>query len=300
MMSRRWLYAAFAASIAASSFFGPCREDQTPREPHEPREPPPVHAQAQRLAPSSRAERTASGLVHDQLDPATSEERAAPHDRVRVRYVGRAENGWEFDSHKGRGAYAELAANEGFPGFREALQLLRVGEKRRFFIPEALAYKHYPGAVRGDLIYDIELVEIVRMPAPPEVPADLLKPPDVERFDPELDFVQRTLMNGMSTQKPRGASSGLDVHYTCWTRSGERVISTIPQGRPYRAELSKLELMPGLADALRTMSIGEQRRLWLPPQQTAHEAGARKGEALVCDVELVALYENKKLIEAMP
>lgn len=265
--------------------------------------PPPATAapaQARLLAPSSAAERSASGLVHEVLQAAKSEERAAAHDRVRVKYVGWDQRGREIDNSKGRGAHAELVAGEGFPGFREALQLLRVGEKRRFFIPEALAYKHYPGAVRGDLIYEIELLEIVRMPEPPAVPEDLEKPADSERFDPELDFAQRVLMRGIGKEKPRGESSGLDVHYTCWNRSGERVISTIPQGAPYRAELSKLDLMPGLAEAVRTMTVGEKRRLWLPPGKTAHESAARKGVALVCELELVALYENKKLVDSAP
>jgi peptidylprolyl isomerase len=269
-------------------------------EKQESREPAPVHAQAVRFAPSAQAVRTTSGLLHEPLSPATSEERAAPHDRVRVRYVGRDANGREFDNSKGRGEHAELVAGEGFPGFREALQLLRMGEKRRFFIPEELAFKHYPGPVHGDLIYDIELVDIVRMPAPPAVPEDLAKPTDAAQFDPELDFAQRTLMRGIGKDKPRGDSSGLDVHYTCWNREGERVVSTIPSGHPYRAELNKLDLMPGLAEAVRTMTVGEKRRLWLPPRLTAHEAGARKGVALVCDLELVALYENKRLVDSAP
>jgi peptidylprolyl isomerase len=261
----------------------------------------PIHAQARRFAPpSSRAERTASGLVHESLSPATSAERAAPHDRVRVRYVGYDSKEREIDNSKGRGPHAELVAGEGFPGFREALQLLRVGEKRRFFIPEELAYKHYPGSVRGDLIYDIELLEIVRMPAPPAVPEDLAKPADETLFDPELHFVQRTIMRGIGKHKPRGESSGLDVHYTCWNREGERVISTIPQGRPYRAELNKLDLMPGLAEALRTMTVGEKRRLWLPPAKTAHAESPTRGKALVCEIELVALYENKRLVDSAP
>ena len=252
------------------------------------------------VLPSRDAVRNASDLVHEGLQPARSEERAAPHDRVRLKYVGWDLNGREIDSSKGRGEYAEVSASEGFPGFREAIALLRLGEKRRFFIPEKLAYKHYPGPVQGPLVYEIELLDIIKMPAPPEAPADLAQPDPEKRFDPELDFAERVLMRGIGKDKPKGDSSGLDVHYTCWNHSGERVISTIPQGHPYRAELNKLDLMPGLADAVKTMTVRERRRLWLPPEKTAHATSARRGVALVCDLELVALYENKRLVDSAP
>ena len=48
------------------------------------------------------------------------------------------------------------------PGFREGLQLMVEGEKRRLWIPEALAYKGQTGAPPGTLVFDIELVSIGR------------------------------------------------------------------------------------------------------------------------------------------
>ena len=40
-----------------------------------------------------------------------------------------------------------------------------VGEKRRLWIPESLAYQGRPGAPPGMLVFDIELVEILQAPA---------------------------------------------------------------------------------------------------------------------------------------
>jgi peptidylprolyl isomerase len=34
------------------------------------------------------------------------------------------------------------------------------GEKRRFWIPESLAYQGQPGAPQGMLVFDIELIRI--------------------------------------------------------------------------------------------------------------------------------------------
>jgi len=246
------------------------------------------------LTPSSNAEKTASGLVHEPLRPPTGSERAAPHERVRVAFTGFDASGRAIDSSKGRGAYAELSASEGFPGFREALQLLREGEKRRFFIPEELAYKHYPGAIRGDLIYEIELIGIVSMPAPPPLPDDLDKPPRASRDG----FASRVLREGTGTARPRGESSGVDVHYTCWSSAGEQLFSTVPQGAPFRGELNKLELMPGMALAVRSMVVGERRRLWLPAKLTTHNSSLARAQPMVCDLELLSLFEKKKLVES--
>ena len=47
-------------------------------------------------------------------------------------------------------------------GWTEGLQLMAVGEKRRLWIPEALAYKGMPGKPAGMLVFDVELLDIVR------------------------------------------------------------------------------------------------------------------------------------------
>ncbi len=48
--------------------------------------------------------------------------------------------------------------NRVIPGWTEGLQLMVVGEKRRFWIPEDLAYKGQAGAPQGTLVFDVELV----------------------------------------------------------------------------------------------------------------------------------------------
>ena len=47
---------------------------------------------------------------------------------------------------------------QGILNATEGLQLMVTGEKRRFWIPEALAYKGRPGAPAGMLIFDVELI----------------------------------------------------------------------------------------------------------------------------------------------
>ena len=45
-------------------------------------------------------------------------------------------------------------------GWTEGVLLMVVGEKRRFWIPEKLAYAGADGAPKGMLVFDVELLEI--------------------------------------------------------------------------------------------------------------------------------------------
>jgi peptidylprolyl isomerase len=67
-----------------------------------------------------------------------------------------------FDSSVARGEPAEFALNAVIPGWTEGLQLMVVGEKRRFWIPGNLAYDNSPrpDAPKGMLVFDIELLDV--------------------------------------------------------------------------------------------------------------------------------------------
>ena len=58
-----------------------------------------------------------------------------------------------------RGESAAFPLNRVIPGWTEGVQLMVVGEKRRFWIPENLAYSGAPGAPAGMLVFDVELIE---------------------------------------------------------------------------------------------------------------------------------------------
>jgi FKBP-type peptidyl-prolyl cis-trans isomerase FklB len=97
-------------------------------------------------------------------------------DRVRVHYHGTLIDGKVFDSSIERGQPIELAVNGVIPGWTEALQLMPVGSKWRLFIPSNLAYGDQSpgGAIPGGatLIFDVELLDIVKAAVAPPVPSD--------------------------------------------------------------------------------------------------------------------------------
>jgi peptidylprolyl isomerase len=45
-------------------------------------------------------------------------------------------------------------------GWTEGVQLMVEGEIRRLWIPEKLAYQGQPGAPKGVLVFDVELIRI--------------------------------------------------------------------------------------------------------------------------------------------
>jgi FKBP-type peptidyl-prolyl cis-trans isomerase len=77
-----------------------------------------------------------------------------------VHYAGWTTDGRSFDESYTRGEPATFPVDGVIAGFAEALQLMVVGERRRVWIPESLAYRGQPGRPAGMLVFDIELVRI--------------------------------------------------------------------------------------------------------------------------------------------
>jgi FKBP-type peptidyl-prolyl cis-trans isomerase len=88
------------------------------------------------------------------------------NDRVRCHYRGTLLNGTEFDSSANQGGPAEFSVAEVIPGWTEALQKMRVGDKWQLFVPPDLAYGMNPHPSSGLepnslLVFDIELLEVL-------------------------------------------------------------------------------------------------------------------------------------------
>ena len=111
-------------------------------------------------APPADAERTASGLAWKLLEPGPEGARPTGTSRVTVHYTGWLTDGRMIDSSVLRGEPMRLPLNAVVTGWSEGLQAMVVGEKRRLWIPEGLAYKGAPGRPPGMLVFDVELLEI--------------------------------------------------------------------------------------------------------------------------------------------
>ena len=105
------------------------------------------------------AEVSESGLASKVLEEGTGTEHPTATDTVTVHYTGWKTDGTMFDSSVTRGKTSSFPLNRVIKGWTEGLQLMVVGEKRRFWIPADLAYGE-SGRVPGMLVFDVELFEI--------------------------------------------------------------------------------------------------------------------------------------------
>lgn len=109
---------------------------------------------------------TESGLQYIVLNEGSGEKPTAAS-KVKVHYHGTLIDGTVFDSSVDRGEPTEFFANRVIKGWTEGLQLMAVGSKYKFFIPQELAYGGNPrkgGKIRpfDALIFEVELLEIVK------------------------------------------------------------------------------------------------------------------------------------------
>ncbi|MCI2228003.1 FKBP-type peptidyl-prolyl cis-trans isomerase [Polaribacter sp. MSW13] len=109
---------------------------------------------------------TASGLQYIVLKEGTGEKPEGPTTKVKVHYHGTSIDGTVFDSSVDRGTPSEFALNQVIKGWTEGVQLMKVGAKYKFFIPQELAYgAQQKGAVIkpfSTLIFEIELLDIIK------------------------------------------------------------------------------------------------------------------------------------------
>lgn len=106
---------------------------------------------------------TASGLKYQDLRVGDG---ASPQmgQTVSVHYIGRLENGTEFNNSYKLGKPIDFKLGKVIPGWNEGLQTMKVGGKRRLWIPSKLAYgpTGNPPVIppNANLDFEIELLGI--------------------------------------------------------------------------------------------------------------------------------------------
>lgn len=107
---------------------------------------------------------TNSGLQYEVIESGAGETPSASS-KVRVHYHGTLVNGTVFDSSVSRGEPIEFDVGGVIPGWTEALQLMKAGDKWKLYIPHQLAYgANGAGGAIGPyqaLIFEVELLAVV-------------------------------------------------------------------------------------------------------------------------------------------
>jgi len=232
-------------------------------------------------APPAGAAKTPSGLASRVLSPGSGKTHPTKIDLVTVNYTGWTTDGKMFDSSVVRGQPATFPLDRVIAGWTEGVQLMVTGEKRRFWIPEALAYKGQREP-KGLLVFDVELISFVESPtqAPPDVKAP---PADAKRTPSGLAY--KRLREGTGGRHPK-PSSEVTVNYSGWTTDGKLFDSSVVRGQPVTFGLDGV--IPGWTEGLQLMFEGEKTRFWIP-EKLAYKGQSPPYGLLVFDVELIKI-----------
>jgi peptidylprolyl isomerase len=226
-------------------------------------------------APPADAIKSATGLASKVITPGTGKTHPGKTDIVTVHYTGWKTDGSMFDSSVLRGKPTSFPLDRVIAGWTEGVQLMVEGEKRRLWIPEALAYKG-TREPKGMLVFDVELISVVG--TPPDVKA---APSDAKRTASGISY--KVLTPGSGGRHPNGNST-VSVNYSGWTTDGKMFDSSILRGQPATFPLT--DVIKGWTEGVQLMVQGEKTRFWIP-QDLAYGGKQPPFGMLVFDVELI-------------
>ena len=108
-------------------------------------------------------------------------ELVAPHKWLSIHYTGYLVDGTKFDSSVDRGEPIDIAygAHQVILGWDTGFGGMRVGGKRRLFIPYQLAYgpnQHQTIPPKSMLIFDVEVMKVSDTPPPAKTPTQPSRP----------------------------------------------------------------------------------------------------------------------------
>jgi len=237
---------------------------------------------------------TESGLQYRVLQSGDGKTPAAS-DVVTFHYSGRLIDGSEFDSSYERGEPLTYPANRLIPGWTEALQMMKEGDKWELTIPSDLGYgEHGAGdVIPGDatLVFDVELVKVLteaeledlqaKMQAEAEAKAAAHKAEQLAWLEENAkkDGVV-TLESGLQYRvisEGTGASpeetSMVTVHYKGTMIDGTQFDSSYDRGEPASFPLDGV--IKGWTEGVQLMKEGAKYEFYIPYNLAYGERGSR-------------------------
>lgn len=249
-----------------------------------------VPAPADVAAPPADATTTPSGLAYKVLTPGTGTEHPADIDSVQVNYTGWTTDGKMFDTSTKRKKPAKFKLKGVIAGWTEGLQVMTVGQKTRFWVPEALAYAGKAGKPAGMLVFDVELVEIIPGPKPIPAPPDVAAPSAGAKTT-KSGLSYKVITAGGGKEHPT-AKQVVEVNYTGWSIDGTMFDSSVARGKSASFPLGGV--IPGWTEGVQLMVVGDTMRFWIPSDlaygDTPKRPGAPSGP-LTFDIALISFKD---------
>ena len=242
-----------------------------------------IPAPADLGAPPNDAVKSPTGLISKLVRSGSSQEKPIATDIVTVDYTGWRSDGLMFDSTTARGKPSTFPLDRVMAGWKECVLQMTIGEIRRCWVPQELAYKGQAGRPTGTVVFDIELIDV--RPSPLIAPADVkAAPADAKRTASGLAYME--LRPGTGTKRASPFSQVL-VHYTGWTTDGRMFDTSVTRGVPTDMRLD--EVIKGWTEGVSLMSEGQRMRFWIPENLAYQGKGEGPRGMLVFDIELVKI-----------
>ena len=242
-----------------------------------------IPAPADLQAPPNDAVKSSTGLISKIVRSGSSQLKPTATDVVAVDYTGWRNDGLMFDSSVARGKPSMFPLDRVMAGWKECVLQMTIGEIRRCWVPQELAYKGQAGRPTGTVVFDIELLDT--WPNPLVAPPDVKAPPaDAQKTPSGLAY--KELRPGSGTRRASPFSQ-VTVHYTGWTTDGRMFDSSIARGQPMTRRLD--EVIRGWTEAVGLMGEGQRMRFWIPENLAYGGQGDGPRGMLVFDIELVKI-----------
>jgi peptidylprolyl isomerase len=236
---------------------------------------------------------TSSGLSYVILADGSGET-AAAGDIVGMQYTGWLTDGTKFDSsldHGGQPFTFNLGKGQVIPGWDEGVAGMKVGEKRQLRIPSTLGYgaTGTPGGPippNADLVFDVELVKVTRIPTAPA---------STEGKAPVKSATGLTwVVLAEGSGAVAAAGDTVQMQYAGWLTDGTMFDTSYKRGKAFTFPLGAGRVIKGWDEGVAGMKVGEKRQLRIPPELGYGEKGTPGGPIppnaeLVFDVELVGI-----------
>ncbi len=144
-----------------------------------------------------------------------------------------------------------------------------------------------PNMPKGQLCYEVELLQIAKSPKdPPPPPPDVAKPPaDAQKTAKGVFYKVEKAGPGGPKPKP---SDVVKVNYTGWTTDGRMFDSSLLRTQP--AEFSLMGVIAGWTDGIPVMSVGDTVRFWIPRSSRTR---ARRIGRKACSCSTSSCYRIK-------
>lgn len=247
---------------------------------------------------------TASGLQYRVLEQGDGKSPTA-NDFVTVHYAGQLIDGSEFDSSYKRGEPATFPAGRLIPGWTEALQMMKVGDKWELVIPSDIAYGENGagGVIPGDatLVFTVELLGVMTLEeaqAEAEKQAQAFKIQQLAYLEEnakqdgvvetESGLQYRVIEEGTGAQP--GGESNVTVHYAGKLIDGTEFDSSYRRGTPASFPLNGV--IKGWTEGVQLMKEGAKYEFFIPYYLAYGERGSRSippYATLVFTVELISV-----------